>query len=150
MSDVDHVERMFAVVHSEIFPVASVVAVAMDDVLVGWRFQAEALELGAAVMRPGDPAFGTIRLAVDVKRLADAQARAAVQTQLAVSVQAVQQRDGQHRAGIGDVRSELFADRLQQTLRRDLRTSGRIDRARSDQRTRKSSPTAAITASARR
>ncbi len=82
-SAVDHVDRLFAVVHSRNFPVASVVAVAMNDVLAGWLHQAEALAFGAAVIVLAI-AFGTIRLAVYVERLADAQARAAVQTQLAV------------------------------------------------------------------
>ena len=50
ISDVDHIERMFAVVNSDRFPVASVVAVAMEDVLAAWRFEAQILEFGAAVM----------------------------------------------------------------------------------------------------
>ena len=82
-SAVDGVDRLFAVVHSRNFPVASVVAVAMNDVLAGWLHQAEALAFGAAVIVLAI-AFGTIRLAVYVERLADAQARAAVQTQVAV------------------------------------------------------------------
>jgi diguanylate cyclase (GGDEF)-like protein len=82
-SAVDGVDRMFAVVHSRDFPVASVVAVAMDDVLADWLHQAEAFAFGAAVIVLAI-AFGTIRLAVYIERLADAQAREAIQTQVAV------------------------------------------------------------------
>jgi diguanylate cyclase (GGDEF)-like protein len=80
---IDGVDRLLAIVHSPKFPVASVVAVAMNDVLAGWLHQAEALAFGAAVIVLAI-AFGTIRLAVYIERLADAQARASVQTQLAV------------------------------------------------------------------
>jgi len=82
-SAVDHVDRLFAVVPSPKFPVAAVVAVAMDDVLADWRHQMEALAFGAAVIVLAI-AFGTIRLAVYIERLADAQARETIQTQLAV------------------------------------------------------------------
>jgi diguanylate cyclase (GGDEF)-like protein len=82
-SFVDGVDRMLAVVHSRDFPVASVVAVAMDDVLAGWLHQVEALAFGAAVIVLAI-GVGVIRLAVYIERLADAQAREAIQTQLAV------------------------------------------------------------------
>ena len=82
-SAVDRVDRMFAIVHSPNFPVVSVVAVAMNDVLADWLHQAEALAFGAAVIVLAI-AFGTIRLAVYIERLADAQAREAIQTQVAV------------------------------------------------------------------
>jgi diguanylate cyclase (GGDEF)-like protein len=80
---IDGVDRMFAVVHSPDFPVVSVVAVGMNDVLADWLHQTEALAFGAAVIVLAI-GFGTIRLAVYVERLADAQAREATQTQLAV------------------------------------------------------------------
>jgi diguanylate cyclase (GGDEF)-like protein len=82
-SAVDGVDRMFAVAHSPNFPVVSVVAVAMNDVLADWLHQAEALAFGAAVIVLAI-AFGTIRLAVYIERLADAQAREAIQAQVAV------------------------------------------------------------------
>jgi len=82
-SAVDGVDRMFAVVHSHNFPVVSVVAVAMNDVLADWLHQAEALAFGAAVIVLAI-AFGTIRLAVYIERLADAQAREAIQRQVAI------------------------------------------------------------------
>ena len=74
---VDGVDRLFAIVHSANFPVASVVAMAMNDVLADWRHQVEALAFGAAILVLAI-AFGTIRLALYVERLAEAQARAAV------------------------------------------------------------------------
>ena len=52
---------MFAVVHSHNFPVVSVVAVAMNDVLADWLHQAEALAFGAAVIVLAI-AFGTINV----------------------------------------------------------------------------------------
>jgi diguanylate cyclase (GGDEF)-like protein len=82
-SAVDGVDRMFAIVHSPNFPVVSVVAMAMNDVLADWLHQAEALAFGAAVIVLAI-AFGTIRLAVYIERLADAQAREAVQAQVAI------------------------------------------------------------------
>ena len=82
-SVVDGVDRMFAVVHSPNFPVVSVVAVAINDILADWLYQAEALAFGAAVIVLAI-AFGTIRLAVYIERLADAQAREAIQAQVAV------------------------------------------------------------------
>ncbi len=82
-SAVDGVDRLFAVVHSPDFPVVSVVAVAMNDVLADWLHQAEALAFGAVVIVLAI-AFGTVRLAVYIERLADAQAREAIQTQVAV------------------------------------------------------------------
>jgi len=80
---VDGVDRMLAIAHSSNFPVVSVVAVAMNDILADWLHQTEALAFGAAVIVLAI-GFGTIRLAVYVERLADAQAREATQTQLAV------------------------------------------------------------------
>ena len=80
---VDGVDRLFAIVHSAEFPVVSVVAVAMNEILADWRRQAEALALGAAIISLAI-AFGTIRLALYVERLAEAQARAAIQTQAAI------------------------------------------------------------------
>ena len=82
-SVVDGVDRMLAIVHSANFPVVSVVAVAMTDLLADWRRQAEALALGAAVVVLSI-AFGTIRLAIYIERLAEAHARGAIQSQLAV------------------------------------------------------------------
>ncbi|MGA2492925.1 MAG: EAL domain-containing protein [Roseiarcus sp.] len=82
-SAVDRVDRLFAVVHSHDFPVVSVVAVAMNDILAEWLHQVEALAFGAAVIVLAI-ALGTFRLAVYVERLADAQAREAIQRQVAV------------------------------------------------------------------
>ena len=83
VSDVDRLERMFAVVNSDKFPVASVVAVAMNDVLAAWRFQAQALELGAAVIA-AVILLGAVLLAMRVEQLAEAREREAVQAQAAV------------------------------------------------------------------
>ena len=83
VSDVDRLERMFAVVNSEKFPVASVVAVAMNDVLAAWRFQAQALELGTAVIA-AVILLGAILLAMRVEQLAEAREREAVQAQAAI------------------------------------------------------------------
>ncbi|HXZ14784.1 MAG TPA: EAL domain-containing protein [Roseiarcus sp.] len=83
VSDVDHIERMFAVVNSERFPVASVVALAMDDVLAAWRFQAETLELGAAAI-VAVILVGAGLLALRVEQLAAAREREAVQAQAAI------------------------------------------------------------------
>ena len=83
VSDVDHIERMFVVVNSDRFPVASVVALAMDDVLAAWRFQAEILEFGAAVI-VAVILLGAIRLALRVEQLAEAREREAVQAQSAI------------------------------------------------------------------
>ncbi len=85
-SAVDGVDRLFAVVHSPNFPVVSVVAVAMSDVLADWLHQAEALAFGAAVIVLAI-AIGAFRLAVYIERLADAQAREAIQSQVAVQYQ---------------------------------------------------------------
>jgi diguanylate cyclase (GGDEF)-like protein len=82
-SDVDGVDRMFSVVHSSKFPVASVVAVAMNDVMATWLPQAEALALGAAVIVVAI-AFGAIMLAIRIEQLAAAREREAVQSQVAV------------------------------------------------------------------
>ena len=82
-SVVDGVDRIFAVVHSRSFPVVSVVAVAINDILADWLHQTEALAFGAAIILLAI-ACGTIRLAVYIERLADAQAREAIQTQVAV------------------------------------------------------------------
>ena len=82
-SDVDGVDRMFSVVHSPKFPVASVVAVAMNDVVANWLPQAEALGLGVAVIVLAI-AFGTIMLAIRIEQLAAAREREAVQSQVAV------------------------------------------------------------------
>ncbi len=83
VSDVDRLERMFAVVNSDKFPVASVVAVAMNDVLAAWRFQAQALELGAAVIA-AVILLGAVLLAMRVEQLAEAREREAGQAQAAV------------------------------------------------------------------
>ena len=83
VSDVDHLERMFAVVNSGKFPVASVVAVAMNDVLAAWRFQAHALELGTAVIA-AVILLGGILLALRVEQLAEAREREAAQAQAAI------------------------------------------------------------------
>ncbi len=83
VSDVDRLERMFAVVNSDKFPVASVVAVAMNDVLAAWRFQAQALELGAAAIA-AVILLGAVLLAMRVEQLAEARQREAVQAQAAV------------------------------------------------------------------
>jgi PAS domain-containing protein len=83
ISDVDHIERLFTVVNSDRFPVASVVAVAMDDVLAAWRFQAATLELGAAVIA-AVILLGAIGLALRVEQLAEAREREAVQAQSAI------------------------------------------------------------------
>ncbi|HXZ16238.1 MAG TPA: diguanylate cyclase, partial [Roseiarcus sp.] len=83
VSDVDHIERMFAVVNSDRFAVASVVALAMDDVLAAWRFQAETLELGAGVII-AVILVGAILLALRVEELAAAREREAVQAQSAI------------------------------------------------------------------
>jgi diguanylate cyclase (GGDEF)-like protein len=82
-SDVDGVDRMFSVVHSPKFPVVSVVAVAMNDVMANWLPQAEALALGVAVIVLAI-AFGTIMLAIRIEQLAAARQREAVQSQVAV------------------------------------------------------------------
>jgi diguanylate cyclase (GGDEF)-like protein len=82
-SAVDHVDRLFAVVHSHDFPVVSVVAVAMDDVLAGWLHQVEALALVAALIVLAI-AFWTFWLAAHVERLAEAQSHEAIQRQVAV------------------------------------------------------------------
>lgn len=82
-SDVDRLERMFAVVNSDKFPVASVVAVAMNDVLAGWRFQAQVLELGAALIA-AVILIGAILLALRVEQLAEAREREALQAQSAI------------------------------------------------------------------
>jgi diguanylate cyclase (GGDEF)-like protein len=82
-SAVDRVDRLFAVAHSHAFPVVAVVAVAMNDILAEWLLQVEALALGAAIIILAI-AVGTFRLAVYVERLADAQAREAIQRQVAV------------------------------------------------------------------
>ncbi len=83
ISDVDHIERMFTVVNSGRFPVASVVAVAMDDVLAAWRFQADTLEFGAAVI-VAVILLGALGLALRVEQLAEAREREAVQAQSAI------------------------------------------------------------------
>src|SRR5271163_4390234 len=70
-SEVDGVDRIFAVVHSPKFPVVSVVAVAMNDVVANWLPQAEALALGVAVVVL-TIAFGAIRLAVQYRRFNNA------------------------------------------------------------------------------
>jgi len=82
-SDVDGVDRMFAIVHSPKFPVVSVVAVAMTDVVANFLPQAEALAFGVAVIVL-TIAFGTIRLAVHIEQLAASREREAVQSQVAV------------------------------------------------------------------
>ena len=74
---------MFSVVHSPKFPVAAVVAVAMNDVVANWLPQAEALALGVAVIVLAI-AFGTIMLAIRIEQLAAAREREAVQSQVAV------------------------------------------------------------------
>ena len=79
-SMVDGVDRMFAVAHSKAFPVASVVAMAMNDVVANWFHQAEALAFGAAVIVLAI-AFGAVRLAVHVEQLAAAREREAVRAQ---------------------------------------------------------------------
>jgi diguanylate cyclase (GGDEF)-like protein len=76
-------ERMSAVVHSLKFPVVSVVAMAMNDVLANWLLQVEALAFGAAVIVLAI-ASGTIKLAVRIEQLAEAREREAVQAQLTV------------------------------------------------------------------
>ena len=76
-SEIDRVDRLFAIVHSTHFPVVSVVAVAMDDFLAAWLHQAEALAFAATVIVL-TIAMGTTTIAVYVERLADAQARAAI------------------------------------------------------------------------
>ena len=83
ISDVDHVERMFAVVNSDRFPVASVIAVAMSDVLADWSLQSEIHRFGAGVIVLAI-AFGSITLALHIEQLADAREREAVQRQLAI------------------------------------------------------------------
>ena len=83
ISKLDHIERMFAVVNSDRFPVASVVAVAMDDVLAAWRFEAETLEFGAAMMVVVI-LLGSLRLALRVEELAAAREREALQAQSAI------------------------------------------------------------------
>ena len=80
-SAVDGVDRLLAVVHSPDFPVVSVVAVAMNDVLAGGCISRSA-GVRRRRHRPGDR-LRDVRLAVYVERLADAQAREAIQTQLA-------------------------------------------------------------------
>lgn len=82
-SAVDGVDRMLAIVHSRKFPVVSVVAVAMNDIVANWLHQAEALAFGAAVIVLAI-AFGAIRLAVHIEQLADAREREAVQAQVAI------------------------------------------------------------------
>jgi diguanylate cyclase (GGDEF)-like protein len=82
-SAADHVDRLFVVAHSHTFPVVAVVAVAMSDILAAWLLQVEALALGAAVIILAI-AVVTFRLAVYVEQLADAQAREAIQRQVAV------------------------------------------------------------------
>ncbi len=79
-SVVDGVDRMLAVAHSKTFPVAAVVAIAMNDVAANWLHQAEALAFGAAVIVLA-LAFGTARLAVHIEQLAAAREREAVRTQ---------------------------------------------------------------------
>lgn len=81
-SAVDGVDRLIAVVHSHDFPVVSVVAVAMNDILADWLHQAEALALVAAVIALAI-VIAAFWLAVRVERLADAQAREAIQRQVA-------------------------------------------------------------------
>jgi diguanylate cyclase (GGDEF)-like protein len=82
-SDVDGVDRMFSVVHLPKFPVAAVVAVAMNDIMANWLPQAEALALGVAVIVLAI-AFGAIMLAIRIEQLAAAREREAVQSQVAV------------------------------------------------------------------
>jgi diguanylate cyclase (GGDEF)-like protein len=82
-SDVDGVDRMFSIVHSPKFPVAAVVAVAINDVVANWLPQAEALALGVAVIVLAI-AFGAIMLAIRIEQLAAAREREAVQSQVAV------------------------------------------------------------------
>ncbi len=83
ISDVDHVERMFAVVNSDRFPVASVIAVAMSDVLADWSLQSQIHWFGAGFIVLAI-AFGSITLALHIEQLADAREREAVQRQLAI------------------------------------------------------------------
>ena len=83
VSDVDHIERLFAVVNSDRFPVASVVALAMDDALAAWWFQAEALGLGTVVIVVVI-LFGAVRFALRVEQLAEAREREAVEAQSAI------------------------------------------------------------------
>ena len=83
VSDIDHIERMFAVVNSRTFPVASVVAVAMSDavgnsLLLGGVLRFGAVSIALAI------AFGAIRLAVHTEQLADARERDAVEVQVAI------------------------------------------------------------------
>jgi diguanylate cyclase (GGDEF)-like protein len=82
-SDVDGVDRMFAFVRSPDFPVVSVVAMAMSDVLADWRRQVELLALGAGAIVLAI-VFGAVRLAVHVEQLAEARQREAVQAQAAI------------------------------------------------------------------
>ena len=83
VSDIDHVERMFAVVNSRTFPVASVVAVAMNDVVANCLLLGGMLRFGAVIIALAI-AFGAIRLALHIEQLADARERKAVEVQVAI------------------------------------------------------------------
>jgi diguanylate cyclase (GGDEF)-like protein len=82
-SEVDGLDRMFAIVHSSKFPVASVVAIALNDVVADWFPQAKALALGVAVIVLAI-GFGAIMLAIRIEQLAAARERGAVQSHVAV------------------------------------------------------------------
>ena len=81
-SAVDGVDRIFAIAHSTKFPVASVVAVAINDVLADGGVKPKRLR-SAPCDRSGN-CLRAIRLAVHIERLAAAHEREAVQAQLEI------------------------------------------------------------------
>ena len=79
----DGMDRMFAVANSPNFPVATVVAVSMNDIVADWVRQTEGLAFAAGVIVFSIIA-GLIRLADRLDQLSDAREREAVQAQLAI------------------------------------------------------------------
>ena len=106
-SIIDGINRMFVVSHSEKFPVVSVVAVAMNEVVADSLCQAEALTAVGAGVIILSLAFGAIRLAAHVEQLAAGREREAVQAQAEIRYADVSTtRWTTSRAGFGDVRPE--------------------------------------------
>ena len=83
VSDVDHVERMFAVVNSRSFPVVSVVGLGMNDVLANCFLLDVMIGIGSVAIALGI-ALGAIGLALHIESLAGARERGAVQAEFAI------------------------------------------------------------------
>jgi diguanylate cyclase (GGDEF)-like protein len=79
----DGVARMFAVYHSTKFPVVSVVAAPMSEVLAAWPRESSLLTAGACLLVCAI-VFGTVLLAVRAEQLSQARQREEVQAQVAV------------------------------------------------------------------